>query len=149
MKKAFIFFIAVSLTVTLKAQTPEDSVKAVINHLFEAMKAADGKGLLSCFGDSAILETIVEKDGSVTIKKEDIKEFADFVSHVQENEADERLTFDDIQIDGPLAMVWASYKFYWKEEFIHCGVDAFQLVRMNTGWKIQHIIDTRRKDNCL
>lgn len=138
-----------SLTCVSKAQTAEDSVKAVINQFFKAMKTADGKLLLSCFGDSAILQTIVEKDGSTTVKNEDIKEFADFVSQVKENDADERITFHDIKVDGPLAMAWTPYKFYWKGEFSHCGVDVFQLVKTNAGWKVQYIIDTRRKDNCL
>jgi len=61
---------------------------------------------------------------------------------------DERITFDLVKIDGELAMVWASYKFYLGEKFSHCGVDAFQLVKINNDWKIQYLIDTRRRQGC-
>jgi len=53
-----------------------------------------------------------------------------------------------IKIDGPLAFVWAPYNFFYKGKFSHCGVDCFAMVRMNGSWKIQYIIDTRRKNAC-
>ena len=33
-------------------------------------------------------------------------------------------------------------------KFSHCGVDSFQLVFINGQWKIQCLIDTRRKQPC-
>ena len=38
--------------------------------------------------------------------------------------------------------------FYYKGQFLHCGVDSWQLVRLNGVWKIQYLIDTRRKEPC-
>ena len=148
MKKLFIVFVVMVTATAAKAQSAEDSVKAVINQLFTAMKTADGNLLRSCFADSAILQTIIEKDGKVSVRNENINEFIDFVSKTTANDADERITFEDINIDGPLAMAWTPYQFYWKGSFSHCGVDAFQLVRINDAWKIQYLIDTRRKTNC-
>ena len=40
------------------------------------------------------------------------------------------------------------YKFYVGEKFSHCGVNSFQLVKIRGEWKIQYIIDTRRRQNC-
>ena len=148
MKKLFIVFVVMITATAAKSQSAEDSVKAVINQLFTAMKTADGNLLRSCFADSAILQTIIEKDGKVSVRNENINEFIDFVSKTTANDADERITFEDINIDGPLAMAWTPYQFYWKGSFSHCGVDAFQLVRINDAWKIQYLIDTRRKTNC-
>jgi hypothetical protein len=148
MKKLFIVFVVMITATAVKAQSAEDSVKAVINQLFTAMKTADGNLLLSCFADSAILQTIIEKDGKARVQNENVKDFADFVSKTTANDADERITFDDIKIDGPLAIAWTPYQFYWKGAFSHCGVDAFQLVKINGAWKIQYLIDTRRKTNC-
>ena len=149
MKKLFIVFVVMVTATAAKAQSAEDSVKAVINQLFTAMKTADGNLLRSCFADSAILQTIIEKDGKVSVRNENINEFIDFVSKTTANDADERITFEDINIDGPLAMAWTPYQFYWKGSFSHCGVDAFQLVRINDAWKIQYLIDTRRRNGCL
>jgi hypothetical protein len=59
-----------------------------------------------------------------------------------------RSVFSTVKIDSDLAMVWAPYKFYVGEKFSHCGVDCFQLVKLNGQWKIQYLIDTRRRQGC-
>src|SRR5204863_871230 len=96
-----IYFLLIAASA--KAQSPEDSVKASINKLFTAMKNGDSKALLECFVDSAILQTIAEKDGNVSIKTEAVKEFADFVGTQKQGDADERITFDMVKTDGALA----------------------------------------------
>jgi hypothetical protein len=133
---------------TLKAQSAEDSVKAVINNMFTAMKNGDSASLMKCFQDAAILQTIAEKDGKISVVTEQLKEFAAFVATQKKGDADERITFDIVRTDGPLAIAWTPYQFYYKGQFSHCGVDSYQLVRINGAWKIQYLIDTRRKDNC-
>lgn len=130
-----------------QAQTTEDSVKAAVNRLFEGMKNADAALLRSAFADSAILQTIARnKEGGFHIRNEKINEFADFVGKQAKGAADERIQFETIRIDGPLAVVWTPYKFYYKGQFSHCGVNSFQLVRLKGEWKIQYLIDTRRKE---
>jgi len=148
--KKYISIIACFLLIAfnVKAQSTEDSVKTTINKLFTAMKNGDSKALLECFSDSAILQTIAEKDGQVSVRTEIIKEFADFVGTQKQGDADERITFDMVKTDGVLAIAWTPYQFYYKGQFSHCGVDSYQLVRINGEWKIQYIIDTRRKTNC-
>lgn len=129
------------------AQTTEDSVKATVNRLFEGMKNADVAMLRSAFADSAILQTIARNKADQTvIRSATLNEFADFVGKQQKGAADEQIEFETIKIDGPLAIAWTPYKFYFKGQFSHCGVNSFQLVRLNGEWKIQYIIDTRRRD---
>ncbi|WP_238584548.1 hypothetical protein [Chryseobacterium sp. Leaf180] len=61
---------------------------------------------------------------------------------------DEQIEFSSIQIDGDLASVFTPYQFYYEGKLAHCGANSFQLVRKNGIWKIQYLIDTRRKDKC-
>ena len=61
---------------------------------------------------------------------------------------DERVEFERVLIDANLASVWAPYEFYLGGTFSHCGYDSFQLVKLDEGWKIAHVIDTRRKEKC-
>ena len=137
------------LNVSLQAQSTEDSVKAAVNFLFEAMKNADAAKLEAAFADSAVLQTIASpKDGSIVIRNESVKEFAVSIGKLQKGAADERIQFETIKIDGPLASVWTPYKFYFNGQFSHCGVDSYQLVRIKGQWKIQYLIDTRRKQGC-
>lgn len=149
MKQIFIFLLFLIFTSVAKAQTTEDSVKIVVNNLFAGMKNADAELLKSTFADSAILQTISRsKEGKTIIRTEELGAFIDFVSKQAKGAADERISFDVIKIDGPLAMVWTPYQFYFNGTFSHCGVNSFQLVRINNTWKIQYLIDTRRRSGC-
>jgi putative lumazine-binding protein len=130
------------------AQTPQDSVKQTVNQFFIAMKNADAKGLETCFADSAILQTIIHSESKTSVHNEQVNEFSTFIDKLQKGDADEQITFDVVKVDNELAIVWAPYKFYWKGKFSHCGTDSFQLVRLNGVWKIQYLIDTRRKEGC-
>ena len=150
MKHFFIlltaFFAAYSYS---SAQSSEDSVKATINQLFTAMKNSDPTLLKDAFSDSAVLQTIARnKEGATIVRNEAVGEFASSISQLAKGDADERITYETIKIDGPLAIVWTPYKFYYKGNFSHCGVNSFQLVRMNGKWKIVYLIDTRRKAGC-
>ncbi len=147
------FFIVLTIMLcgeTAKAQSAEDSVRAVINNLFTGMKSGDAVLLKKCFADSMVLQTISRnKDGQLIVKNEDPAGFIDFVSKETPGNADERITFDVVKVDGPLAIAWTPYSFYYKGQFSHCGVNSFQLVRFNGEWKIQYLIDTRRKQGCV
>ncbi len=122
--------------------------KTVVNKLFAAMKSADANTLQACFADSAILQTILIKEGKSVVETEAVKGFASSIGKVSKGDADEQIVFDVVKVDGDLAIVWTPYKFYWKGTFSHCGVNSFQLVRINGVWKIQYLIDTRRKEDC-
>jgi len=150
MKRALLTLFAIGLlTHYLDAQTAEDSVKAVIKQLFDGMKNSDATMIQGAFADSAILQSVGKnKEGKIVIENEKINEFAKFISGLKKGAADEQIVFESVKIDGQLAMVWAPYKFYFEGKFSHCGVDSFQLVFINGQWKIQYLIDTRRKQSC-
>jgi hypothetical protein len=149
MKFCLVFSLSLVLSFNLNAQSAEDSVKMAVNKLFEAMKSGDAVLLKSAFADSAILQTIARnKDGNVIVQTEEIAGFIESISKLPKGAADERIVFDGIKIDGPLAIVWAPYKFYFNGNFSHCGVNSFQLIKINNEWKIQYIIDTRRRTGC-
>lgn len=146
--KYFCLLICLALCNGMKAQSTGDSVRSAVNQLFTAMKNADSALLVSGFADSAILQTIIDKNGKVEVKTESVADFARQVAKMEKNILDERIQFDAIRIDGALAIVWAPYQFYYKGKFSHCGIDSFQLIRINGKWKIQYLIDTRRKEDC-
>lgn len=149
MKRILVLLTAILTSVVLHAQTAEDSIKATINQFFDGMRNVDAALVKGTFADSAILQTIaVNREGNVTVRNEAIGGFADFLATQKKGELDERIVYETIKIDGPLAAVWTPYKFYLKGNFSHCGVNSFQMVRLNGAWKIQYIIDTRRRQPC-
>lgn len=149
MKKLLLVLLLAGTAVCVHAQNAEDSVKAVVTNLFTGMKNADVNILKAVFADSAILQTIVNtKAGKTIIRNDAVAGFIDFVGKQKAGAADERISFGSVKIDGDLASVWTPYQFYYNGNFSHCGVNSFQLVRLDNVWKIQFLIDTRRKTNC-
>jgi len=149
MKQISILAAICLISLSLFSQTTEDSVKAAVNKLFEGMKNSDPSLITASFSDSAVLQTIgANREGKTIIRNEKVSGFAESVSKSVKGDLDERIDFGSIKIDGALASVWTPYKFYYKGQFSHCGVNSFQLVRINGAWKIQYLIDTRRKQPC-
>jgi len=150
MKRVILLILALFIfNAHINAQHTSDSVKATINSLFEAMLEADGAKVKQCFTDSAVLQTITkDKAGLEVVKNDGVLDFVNQINAIPKGLADERIVFGVVKVDGPLAIVWAPYKFYKNGVFSHCGVNSFQLVRLNQQWKIQYLIDTRRKNNC-
>jgi hypothetical protein len=148
----YFFIVLTSITlfsVAASAQTAVDSVKATINQLFDAMKSSDPVKLRDAFADSAVMQTIGRtRDGNIRIINDGVEKFAKSIATLPKDSADEQITFGSVLIDGPLASVWTPYKFYYAGKFSHCGVNSFQLVRINGRWKIQYLIDTRRRVGC-
>ncbi len=149
MKQFSILVVICLISLSLFSQTTEDSVKAAVNKLFEGMKNSDASLITASFADSAVLQTIgTSREGKTMIRNEKVSGFAESVSKSAKGDLDERIEFGSIKIDGALASVWTPYKFYYKGQFSHCGVNSFQVVRINGAWKIQYLIDTRRKQPC-
>ena len=148
MKQFFILLTVLTISFSSKAQTAEDSVKTVVNNLFTAMIKSDTSLLKTCFADSMVLQTIVRgKNGGAEVKSETAEGFVKSIGSLKPGSADERISFGNVLIDGPLALVWTPYKFYFNGQFSHCGVNSFHLVRFKDGWKIHYLIDTRRRGN--
>lgn len=131
------------------AQSAEDSVRNVINKMFTGMREADTAMIKSCFADSMIMQTISRnKEGNLIVRNESPSGFISFIAKEAKGNADERISFETVKIDGPLAMAWTPYNFFYKGQFSHCGVNSFQLIRFNGEWKIQYLVDTRRRQGC-
>jgi hypothetical protein len=142
MKK--IFFLLIS-SFSFAQNTSEKEIIKPIENLFNAMKSTDSLGVKNAFSGSAIMQTFGKNQ---EIRTDKVEDFAKQVGASQAGDLDERFTISKILVDGNMASVWVPYQFYYKGNFSHCGVNSFQLAKINNEWKIQYIIDTRRKDNC-
>lgn len=139
MKK--IFFLLIS-SFSFAQNTSEKEIVKPIENLFNAMKSADSLGVKNAFSGSAIMQTFGKNQ---EIRTDKVEDFAKQVAASQAGDLDERFTISKILVDGNMASVWVPYQFYYKGNFSHCGVNSFQLAKINNEWKIQYIIDTRRK----
>lgn len=132
------------------AQSATDSIKMVINEMFAGMKEGDTVKVKSCFTETAFLQTFSRtKDGVVDITTDKVSDFCKAIVSLPKGAAEERVVYKDIKVDGSMASVWAPFKLYFNGNFYTCGINSIQMARLNGKWKIQYIIDTRRKDNCI
>jgi hypothetical protein len=150
MRQLFSILALILICTVVHAQTATDDIKMTINNLFTAMRNSDSTALKECFTPGAMLQTVTkDKEGNLNVQTIPITSFATRIATLPKNAADERIVYDMIKVDLQLASVWTPYRFYYQQQFSHCGVNSFQLVKLAGGWKIQYVIDTRRKDACI
>ncbi|MDF3078589.1 MAG: nuclear transport factor 2 family protein [Sphingobacteriaceae bacterium] len=148
-KYLLILAIMLSANVALQAQTGEtEAIRKVLNTLFDGMRKGDSALVRSVLSKDVIFQGISEKDGTTRVETADVNGFLKAIGTPHKQVWDERITFVQVLVDDKLASVWTNYKFYVGESFSHCGVDSFQLVKENDGWKIVYLVDTRRKGDC-
>jgi hypothetical protein len=133
------------------ADNEEDSVKNIINVFFEGLNKGDTGIMKKSIAEGMSLQTIaVNRKGEAAIRNETVAEFFTQVAvrPPEIKSMEEKITFGTILIDGPMASVWTPYNFFVNGQLYHCGVNSFQLVKTVQGWRIAHIIDTRRRKGC-
>ncbi len=130
-----------------QAGDEEAAVLAVVDRLFDGMRANDGDMVRSVFVEGASLIGTEGRDGSPETSYLPAEAFADAVGDATRS-WDEPYWDPIVQIHDHLATVWIKYAFYLDGTFSHCGIDALILTRTSEGWKIAALADTRESDNC-
>ena len=131
---------------TTSAETAD--VEQTITAFFDGMRKGDSTAVRRTLAPGAVFHTIATKAGVTKVAPENPLDFLKAVGTPHPKVWDERITFANVLIDAKLASVWTPYKFYLGGTFSHCGYNSFQLVKLADGWKIAHVIDTRRKEKC-
>lgn len=146
MKQITLFLILLAMPCLIQAQKDEKAIKAVINRFFEAMETGDTTALLdTCMPDPVFQTYMKVKDSDLQMYTENFTDFVRFVGSPRKDKFKEEIKFDAVHSEMSLASVWTPYTFYLNGKISHCGTNSFQLVKTAAGWKIQYIIDTRRK----
>jgi len=132
-----------------KTSPETEAVKQTVTSFFDGMRRGDSTLVRRTLAPGAVFHGLGGKPGqATTLETENISGFLKAVGTPHPEVWDERVQFEHVLIDANLASVWAPYEFYLGSKFSHCGYDSFQLVKLTDGWKIAHIIDTRRKEKC-
>jgi hypothetical protein len=53
-----------------------------------------------------------------------------------------------VQVRGDLAMVWAPYELRDNGKVVHCGIDAFDMVKIGGAWRVGNLLSTMEPDSC-
>ena len=129
------------------AQTARDSVLATVNQFFRAMTAKDTKATSRVEMSDGITYAVGVRGDSVTIRRGTNEGYLKQLPAMRDTYI-ERIWEPTVLIHGPIAVVWAPYDVHRNRQFMHCGVDAFTLIRTPTGWKIATTTYTAEPTGC-
>ena len=140
----------ISITSYAQNSFTEADAKQIIDTFFEGFHKGDTVQMKSVMASQVVMQTaFTDGQGKNHLKKDSADGLLTAIANRPETQKwDERLLDYRVQIDGNLAHVWTSYEFWFNDNFSHCGANAFTLVKMDDGWKIIHLIDSRRKSSC-
>lgn len=121
-------------------------VLAVVDRLFAALAVRDKVALLA--------EVVPEgrATASVTaparrVRSQSWTEFAERIGGGRER-LTERLIDPHVHVEGDIAMIWSRYEFEIDGRFSHCGIDHFDLVRMDGKWRVLNLTWTQQPTGC-
>lgn len=144
-----LLFISPLQLATAQEHNEASEIQAAIETLFEGMRTNDSAMVAKVFTRDAIMQTVlVNEQGSASLNKGSLEGFLKAVGTDKSEIWDEQIQSYDIKMDGNLVSAWTPYQFFRGDEFSHCGVNSFQLMKTDGGWKIFHIVDTRRRTGC-
>ena len=140
MKKTIIFVLLILMSLTLvRAQDDRQAAIAVVNRLFDGMKTKSADQIKSVFTDNVHFLAIDKPRDGKGISKSRVNTGESFIKMITESKSAEyieKMISPEARIEGDLAIVSGRYTVYVGDKFSHCGMDIFNLVRTEAGWKI-------------
>jgi Putative lumazine-binding len=131
------------LAPSLHAVTPEeDAVLAPIHAMFDGMSHRDAAAIKAPTLPGGTM--VLMRDGKPV--QLTLESFADRVGKPAKGTIEERIHDPIVKIDNDLAVVWAPFEFLADGKVDSCGIDLFNLVRVDGKWIIASVADTSRKD---
>ena len=125
------------------------AILAVAERLFHAMRTKDSAEFRDVFEPGARLVGMrARQRGDTVLQVLTWERFRDLALADTRGPWIERAWSPEIRVRGSLATVWAQYDFHFGTRASHCGVDALQLLKTSSGWKIVSIADTYEPSGC-
>ena len=125
------------------------AIIAVIDTFMQSINEADSDLARSVMAEEGYKVARSDREGRPPIW---VRPFAEDYDWLDENAGKGRFheTYWDPTIlrHGDMALVWAPYSFNLDGERTHCGVNAFNLMRVASEWKITGVQYTAEPDGC-
>jgi hypothetical protein len=122
---------------TASDMTAEADVLALADAALRAISDEDFTALTDLMVPETVLYAAGEREGQRFLRTRTYAE-----ERAQESPGDilERGFDPTVMVSGSVAMVWYPYDLWLDDEWVHCGVDIFNLVRTEVGWRIAAIV---------
>lgn len=148
-KTLFVLLSIFALGLTSFAQKNNDKADALglVNKLFDEMAAANAAGILATgTAENQLVAVQKMKDGKTRISVINGEQFTKFFT--KPGAVKEVMYDPKVEVNGDWAMVWGRYVFFANGKLSHCGINQFNLVRTEAGWKIANGASTIDPGDC-
>ena len=138
---------AVALVASVTTTSDEPAVLAAVQRFFDTMASKDVEGAKEILVPEGRLFSVRTVDGQPVVRSSTFQEYLDGLKNAQEDWL-ERMWDPEVRIQGEIAMVWTPYDFHRNGAFSHCGIDAFNLMKIDGVWKITGGSYTVERSGC-
>lgn len=139
--------IAFASAVAAQKTDDKSAALAVVDKLFDEMAAANAAGILAAgTPENQLVAVRKMKDGKSRVDVLGGEAFAKFFT--KPGAIREVMYAANVEVSGDWAMVWGRYVFFVGDKISHCGINQFNLVRTDAGWKIANGASTIDPGDC-
>jgi len=145
---ALLLFSAAPAAAQHAEEADSRAVMATVDQLFGALASKDRAVLLGAVvPEGRATSAGTDEAGRPEIVSTDWVTFADRLARSTE-QLRERLIDPHVHVEGDIAMIWSRYEFERNGAFSHCGIDHFDLVRIEGRWRVLNLTWTRQTEGC-
>jgi len=117
----------------VQAHQEQSAVLAVADQALDRISDEDSVGLTDLMIPDAVLYRGSFQDGHYQVR---VISWSEARAMAPRGDVVERGFNPTVLVTDTTAMVWYPYDYYQDGKWSHCGVDTFNLVRTDDGWKI-------------
>jgi hypothetical protein len=145
---ALLLLIAAPAAAQHAGERDSAAVLATVDQLFGALASKNRADLMGAVvAEGRATATGVDDAGRPYVESVDWTTFADRLARSTE-QLRERLIDPHVHVEGDIAMIWSRYEFERNGAFSHCGIDHFDLVRIEGRWRVLNLTWTRQTVGC-
>jgi hypothetical protein len=139
-----LILLATGLSAAAPDDTENQAIIATIQRVFDAMAAHDSDAARAVMLPEGRVIASRANANPTNISQE---QFAARLATAKQARL-ERMWNPKILVRGKIAQVWAEYDFHLDGKFTHCGIDAFSLVKTESGGKVSGVACTVETTGC-
>ena len=127
------------------AESPEPL--DAVTTFFDAMSTNDANLAASVMIEDGVIYGYVETSEGFRLIRTTTEQFLEGMRN-RSDAALERIWDVKVLVHDRLAIAWTPYDFFLNGEFHHCGVNNFNLIRTDDGWKIAGVTYSIEVESC-
>ena len=134
-------------TPALATDAEDAAILAQVQRFFDGLGSQDAAAMeAALLPDAMLTAQRVQADGRVTLSRRAGSAFVETAKG--QTGLAERMWDPVVMRRGPIAMVWAPYEFLLNGKTTHCGIDVFDMVKVDGTWRIAHLMWTQEPQAC-